>query len=213
MAKKFDKLRGLIAPLVAGCAQALMLLSTCNFALGQTISSSIVPNAWTQFINANGQPLAGGSVYTYVPNTTTLKTTWVDPYENTPNANPVVLNTAGEAQIFGQGNYTETVYDANGNLQWSGFTSAYGSAQPSGATGTDTAPLGTVMPFSGFVVPTNWLLAYGQSVSRTTYALLEAAITISSATANCTLSGTSVSGFSSTAQMAVGEAGRGQLLA
>jgi hypothetical protein len=83
-----------------------------------------LPNAKTQFLDANGNPLVGGKVYTYVPNTTTPKTTWQDAFEVTPNADPVVLDSAGSAFIFGAGNYTETLNDANDNLIWSGYTSA-----------------------------------------------------------------------------------------
>jgi microcystin-dependent protein len=37
-------------------------------------------------------------------------------------------------------------------------------------------PIGVVMPFAGMVVPTGWLLCFGQEVSRTTYSALFAAI-------------------------------------
>lgn len=196
----------LMSRLVASLSLALCMLATGNLAYGQTISSALLPNAKTQFFDAQGNPLIGGKVYTYVPNTTSPKTTWIDPYQNTPNADPITLDSGGFAYIFGQGNYTESVYDQNNNLIWSGFTSAYGSAQPSGATGTDTAPIGTVMPFSGFAVPTNWLLAYGQPVSRATYAQLLAAITIQTTTAVCNSGSPTVGGFTSTSQMAIGEA-------
>lgn len=48
----------------------------------------------------NGDPLVGGLVYTYAVGTTTPQTTWSDLAKTTPNANPVVLNSRGEAQIF-----------------------------------------------------------------------------------------------------------------
>lgn len=38
------------------------------------------------------------------------------------------------------------------------------------------APAGVVLPYAGSAAPTGWLLAYGQAVSRTTYAALFAAI-------------------------------------
>lgn len=203
----FHGLRGLLV----GLAQALMLVATLTWttapvlAQNTQVAASLVPNAKQQFFNANGQPLAGGFVYSYVPNTLVAKTTWVDPYENVANAQPVVLDSGGYAFIFGQGNYRQQVYDANMNLIWDGFTQAYASSQPSGATGTDTAPVGTVMPFSGFTVPTNWMLAYGEAVSRTTYADLLAAITIVNTGAVCSATSTTISGLASTAQMAVGE--------
>ena len=48
----------------------------------------------------NGDPLVGGLVYTYAVGTTTPQTTWSDLAKTTPNANPVVLNARGDAQIF-----------------------------------------------------------------------------------------------------------------
>jgi hypothetical protein len=118
--------RGLLRPLIA----LSLLLATCAPLAAQ--NSAILPNAKTQFFNALGQPLAGGSVYTYLPtcsasvctNTGTLKTTWSDPLAQTPNSDPIVLDSAGTAFIFGQGNYWETVFDSSSNLIWQGFTAA-----------------------------------------------------------------------------------------
>jgi len=98
--------------------------------LAQT--ATILPNAKTQFLDANGKPLVGGQVYFFVPNTSTPKTTWQDAFQATPNAQPVVLDSLGAAFIFGSGNYTETLYDVNNNLIWSGFTAGLGSALPAG---------------------------------------------------------------------------------
>ena len=199
-------LRGLAKPLLGNLTLALTLTAALNVAVAQTWIGAQLPNAEQTFLGNNGQPLVGGSVYSYVPNTLVPKSTWIDPFENTLNSEPVTLDSAGRAVIFGQGNYRQRVYDANNNLIWDGLTSAYGSANPSGATGTDTAPVGTVMAFSGFAVPTNWLLAYGQAVSRTTYAQLLTALTISTTTANCVSSSTTLGGFTSTAQIPVGAA-------
>ena len=74
-----------------------------------------------------------------------------------------------------------------GNVIWDQPTTAYGASQPSGATGTDTAPVGSVMAYSGFVIPTNWQLAYGQALSRTDFAALMTAITISAPGISTTL--------------------------
>lgn len=185
-------------------ATGLFLLADISTAVSQT--AALVPNARQQFFNSNGQPLAGGSATFYVPNTTTPKSIWLDENEATLSANPVTLDSGGFATIFGQGNYREIVKDASNNLIFDGFTSAYGASTPSGATGSDTAPVGTILPWAGFNfnVPTNWALAYGQALSRTTYAQLFAAITISTLTGNCTATSVTVSGFADTSQMAVG---------
>jgi hypothetical protein len=129
---------------------ALFLLASASCAGAQT--TTILPNAKTQFFNAGGQPLAGGTVNTYVPscsptactNTSVPKTTWSDPLAQNPNANPIVLDSAGTAFIFGSGNYWETVFDSNSNLIWQGFTSAppVTSSAASGTTAVGCANCG-----------------------------------------------------------------------
>jgi hypothetical protein len=99
------------------------LLSPLSFssAWAQTL---ILPPAQQQFADSNGKPLAGGSVFFYIPGTSTPKTTWQDINATVPNTNPVILNSAGRAQIWGQGNYREVVFDVNSNLIWDQLTSA-----------------------------------------------------------------------------------------
>jgi hypothetical protein len=193
---------------LVGLCNAFILASTLLWPLqaGLAQTAALIPNAKQVFLNVNGAPLAGGSVFSYVPNTTVPKTTWSDPNQVNPNTSPVTLDAGGGAFIFGQGNYRQIVKDVNGNTIWDGFTSAYGSAAPSGSSGTDTAPVGTILPWAGFNfnVPPNWQLAYGQALSRTTFAQLEAAITISTTTGNCVSSSTTISGFADTSQLRVG---------
>lgn len=167
-------------------------------------TAALVPNAKQTFLGTTGAPLAAGTVTMYVPNSTTKKTTWVDQNQASSNTNPIVLDAAGRGVIFGQGNYRQVVKDKNGVQIWDSFTSANGSAAPSGATGTDTAPVGSVMAFSGFVVPTNWVLSYGQPLIRTTFPELFAAITISNNSITCISSSTTLTGFISTAQIRIG---------
>jgi hypothetical protein len=45
-------------------------------------------------------PVVGGYVYTYAAGTTTPATTYADNLGSTPNANPIVLDSNGEASIF-----------------------------------------------------------------------------------------------------------------
>jgi hypothetical protein len=71
-----------------------------------------------------------------LPGSFTPKTTWRDAFQSTPNANPVVLDSAGSAFIFGAGNYAESLYDANLNLIWSGFTQGFGAGSVSGPSTT-----------------------------------------------------------------------------
>lgn len=58
-----------------------------------------LPNVKQQFLDDNGAPLASGKVYTYIAGTTTPLVTYSDD-EQTANANPVVLDSAGRADIW-----------------------------------------------------------------------------------------------------------------
>lgn len=84
----------------------------------------LLPNGKQQFFDGNGSPLAGGSVYFYIPNTTTFKNTWQDAGETTLNTNPVLLDSAGTAIIYGEGQYRQLVKDALGNTIWDQLTSS-----------------------------------------------------------------------------------------
>lgn len=51
-----------------------------------------------------GFPLAGGKLYTYAAGTTTPQATYTDASGTTPNANPVILDSTGQANVWlGQG--------------------------------------------------------------------------------------------------------------
>jgi len=80
------------------------------------------------FVDSNGAPLAGGTLATYTPGTTTPKTTWSDSGGTAPNANPVVLNAAGRCIVWGNGSYRMILKDASGNLIFDQVTSAVVSA-------------------------------------------------------------------------------------
>lgn len=53
-----------------------------------------------QFFDNNGDPLVGGKVYTYEAGTTTPLATYTDKDAGTPNTNPVILDSRGEADIW-----------------------------------------------------------------------------------------------------------------
>ena len=62
-------------------------------------------------VDANGVPLAGGKVYTYEAGSTdTDKPTYTDAPMTTEATNPIVLNTAGVANVYGYGNYKFAIY-------------------------------------------------------------------------------------------------------
>lgn len=116
--------------ILAGLALAVCLCGAAN-------AATLLPNGKQQFLNGNGAPLAGGTVQFYVPGTSTPKDTWQDAGQTILNTNPVILDAAGRATIFGSGAYRQIVRDAAGNLIWdqiSADTSA-GSTSWGGTSG------------------------------------------------------------------------------
>lgn len=68
---------------------------------------------YLEFMDSNGAPLSGGKVYTYSAGTVTPKATYTDSTESTPNANPVILDSAGRANIWINGAYKFVVKDSS----------------------------------------------------------------------------------------------------
>ena len=61
---------------------------------------SISPQPKLQFFDANGNPLSGGKLYSYDAGTTTPRATYTDSTGNVANANPVILDSRGEASVW-----------------------------------------------------------------------------------------------------------------
>lgn len=83
-----------------------------------SLPGAVLPWVTQQFLDDDGEPLAGGSVYFYEVGTTTPKNTYnnadLDPAH--ANANPVVLDAAGRATVFlAPDGYDVVVKDADGN--------------------------------------------------------------------------------------------------
>ena len=53
-----------------------------------------------QFFDANGNPLVGGKLHTYLAGTTTPQTTFQDKAGTSANTNPIVLDARGEANVW-----------------------------------------------------------------------------------------------------------------
>lgn len=72
-----------------------------------------------QFLDSNGAPLVGGKLYTYAAGTTTPQVTYTDYVGGTPNANPVILDSRGEASVWlGTSLYKMALYDSTNVLIW-----------------------------------------------------------------------------------------------
>lgn len=53
-----------------------------------------------KFFGNDGRPLSGGLLFSYLATTTTKTATYTDSTGGTPNANPVILNFRGEADVW-----------------------------------------------------------------------------------------------------------------
>ena len=72
-----------------------------------------------QFFTAAGVPLVGGKLFTYASGTTTPLATYTDSTTNFANANPIILDSRGEANVwFGPSRYSLVLKDSLDNLIW-----------------------------------------------------------------------------------------------
>lgn len=80
---------------------------------------TLSPSPKMQFFTAAGIPLVGGKLFTYASGTTVPLATYTDSTGNFANANPVILDSRGEASVwFGPSRYTLVLKDADNNLIW-----------------------------------------------------------------------------------------------
>jgi len=257
-------------------------------------AATLLPNGEQTFVDENGKPLASGCVYFYVPGTNTPKDTWVNPGGTATNTNPVILDAAGRAIIYGVGTYRQVVkkYPCGslGEQVWDQLTadtassttifagasagtpnaitviapaftgedgqvinyistntntggatinpSGFGNVQivRDGSSGpgvlvggelvatnavsliydatagvfhilspvtwpnTSGVPVGTMIAHAGFTAPTNYAFAYGQAVSRTTYAALFSALTLAQ-TGSISSGSPTITGLADTTQI------------
>ena len=83
------------------------------------MTTTLLPNARARFFDySTGAPLAAGKVYTYASGTTTPKSSYTDFGGLTPNANPVILDANGEANIWLDGSYKIVLKNSADVTQW-----------------------------------------------------------------------------------------------
>lgn len=63
--------------------------------------------------NDEGVPISGGKVYTYEAGTSNLSTLYLDRDKTSSATNPIILDTHGRAEVFGDGLYKFVVKDSN----------------------------------------------------------------------------------------------------
>ena len=108
-----------------------------------------------QLFNDNGDPLAGGKIYTYLAGTTTNAATYTTSAGNIAHSNPIILDGAGrvpsgEIWLTSSVSYKFVVNDAANNL--------IGSFD--NIKGINDSPFTTVANFSGDGVVTNFTLPF-----------------------------------------------------
>ncbi len=137
--------------------------------------AALSPYPKFQAFDANGDPLSGGKLYTYAAGTSTPLATYTDAGGGTPNANPVILNSRGEANVWtGASAYKFTLLDSTDALIWtvdnvSGEVSmaALGAAGGASMVGYGATTVGTLLLNSiATVVQTIALL---RAVDKTRY--------------------------------------------
>lgn len=85
------------------------------------MSYQLAPCIRQRFFDTSGNPLAGGKLYAYQSGTTTPQNTYTDSSGGTPNANPVILDANGEANVWLDPSlsYKFILKDSSDSQQWS----------------------------------------------------------------------------------------------
>lgn len=139
-------------------------------------AATLMPPGKACFNDENGDPLAAGTINFYIPATTTPKNTYQDSASTVLNTNPVVLNSAGCAIIYGDGTYREVVKDSLGNLIWDQLTASTGAGTGVilyGGTSTGSANAQTIVP-TGFTATDGVLVSFVAGFSNTGATTLDA---------------------------------------
>ena len=81
--------------------------------------ATLSPAPKLQFFDAAGVPLVGGKLYSYQAGTTTPLATYTSQNGVTPNTNPIILDSRGEANVWlGSAPYKLALYTATDVLVW-----------------------------------------------------------------------------------------------
>jgi hypothetical protein len=138
-------------------------------------TTSLSPTPKLQFFDANGDPLAGGLLYTYEAGSTTPLATYTDSTGVSANTNPIVLDSRGEANVWLSGAiYKFALYTSAGVLIWT-VDNINGSTFASNATGDGTTTAFSVV--NGFTA----IYINGVYQNRNTYTVTSGTVTFSQA--------------------------------
>ena len=138
-------------------------------------TTSLAPTPKLQFFDANGDPLVGGLLYTYVAGSTTPLTSYTDSTGVSANTNPIVLDSRGEANVWlGAASYKFALYTSVGVLIWT-VDNINGSTFASNATGDGTTTAFSVV--NGFTA----IYINGVYQNRNTYTVTNGTVTFTEA--------------------------------
>ena len=138
-------------------------------------TTSLSPTPKLQFFDANGDPLAGGLLYTYAAGSTTPLTTYTDSTGVSANTNPIVLDSRGEANVWlGAAIYKFALYTSVGVLIWT-VDNINGSTFGVNATGDGTTTVFSVV--NGFTA----IYINGVYQNRNTYTVTSGTVTFTQA--------------------------------
>lgn len=132
----------------------------------------VMPTPKQQWFDNNGRVVSGAKLYSYAAGTTTPISTYSDSSLSTPNANPVVADSAGRMTVYMVPDtaYKFTLTTSADVPIW---TQDNVSLPP---TVTPPSPLavppGTVLTYGGSAPPTGYLLGDGTAIDRVAYASL-----------------------------------------
>lgn len=88
-------------------------------------TSSLIPFPDQFEVDNNGNLLVGGFLFTYFPDTSDPKATYSDAGLTALNAQPIVFNGIGRANVYGSGSYDFVLQDPLGNQIYRQRTSSY----------------------------------------------------------------------------------------
>lgn len=108
-----------------------------------------------QFIDANGNPVVGGKLYTYAAGTTTPQVTYTDAAGTTPNANPVILDSMGMASVWLSGNSYKMVLKTSTDVElWTADNISADTTLAQLAMGSGSSLVGFTQSGTGAVATT-----------------------------------------------------------
>jgi uncharacterized membrane protein len=120
------------------------------------MSVQLAPSPVFRAVANDGTALVGGQLFTYVAGTTTPQATYIDVTQTTPNTNPIILNSRGEANVWlvQSQTYKFVLQDALGNLIWS-VDQIAGNNLPFGITVSAAGNVTIGPPTSGLALTVN----------------------------------------------------------